>query len=84
MRSRSPSAPATLDRLGGLIQGESLVPLALARASAAAGDRERARDVLERGRRKLAARAARIPRDVWREGFLGHPESLALQNETLD
>ncbi|MCB9622407.1 MAG: protein kinase [Sandaracinus sp.] len=77
-------AHATLDRLGGLIQGESLVPLALARASAAAGDRERAREVLERGRRKLGERAARIPRDVWREGFLRHPESLALQNETLD
>ncbi len=75
------SAHATFERLGGLIQGESVVPLAYARALRASGELERAAEVLAKGRARLDERAARIPREAWREGFLAHPENADLAAE---
>ena len=75
------SAHATFERLGGLIQGESVVPLAYARALRATGELERATAVLEKARARLDERAARIPREAWRDGFLAHPENADLAAE---
>jgi tetratricopeptide (TPR) repeat protein len=75
------SAHATFERLGGLIQGESVVPLAYARALRATGELERAAVVLAKGRARLDERAARIPREAWRDGFLTHPENADLAAE---
>ena len=75
------SAHATFERLGGLIQGESVVPLAYARALRATGDLERAAVVLAKGRARLDERATRIPRESWRDGFLTHPENADLAAE---
>ncbi|MBX3271664.1 MAG: protein kinase [Sandaracinaceae bacterium] len=69
-------AMATLERLGGLIQGDAVVPLALARARAALG--EDARAILADAAARLERRAARIEREDWRAGFLAHPERRAL------
>ena len=74
-------AYATLERLGGLIQGESVVPLAFARVLRASGETARADEVLTKARARLAERAARIHRDEWRAGFLAHPENAALAAE---
>lgn len=59
-----------LQRLGGLLQGESLPPLALADALDAAGDRAGARAAIEDARARLLRRAERLGRDDWRRSFL--------------
>lgn len=68
----------TLERLGGMLQGEALPPLALAEARHAAGDREGALEAITDARARLFRRAERIAEPAWRAGFLEHPESRAI------
>jgi tetratricopeptide (TPR) repeat protein len=71
-------AMQALERLGGMLQGEALPPLALAMARDAAGDREGAEAAIADARARLARRAERIVDPAWRAGFLSHPESRAI------
>jgi serine/threonine protein kinase/tetratricopeptide (TPR) repeat protein len=74
-------ALAILDRVGGLLQGSSLPPLAWAEALHRAGQQDRARAAAEDARGRLLARAARLPEPSWRTSFLAiaeHAETQAL------
>jgi tetratricopeptide (TPR) repeat protein len=71
-------AMATLERLGGMLQGEALPPLALAVARDAAGDADGAAAAIADARARLEVRAERIANADWRAGFLRHPESRAI------
>lgn len=71
-------AMTTLERLGGMLQGEALPPLARAIALDAAGDAAGAEAAIADARDRLRARAERIANPSWREGFLSHPESRAI------
>jgi hypothetical protein len=75
-------AMQALERLGGMLQGEALPPLALAMARDAAGDREGAEAAIDDARARLAVRAERIADPAWRAGFLSHPESRAILDWT--
>jgi serine/threonine protein kinase/tetratricopeptide (TPR) repeat protein len=61
-----------LEQLGGLLQGESLPPLALASVRAALGDRARAAETIRDARLRLVRRAARLEARH-RDGFLALP-----------
>jgi serine/threonine protein kinase/tetratricopeptide (TPR) repeat protein len=69
------SAMAILDRLGGLLQGESLPPLILAQALAAVGDQAAAAAAIADAAARLHRRAARLPVAEWQESFLAIPEN---------
>ena len=70
------AAVATLDALGGLLQGESLPPLALAEALAGVGDPDGARAAIADAVARLDRRTARLdPR--WHASFRGLPDNLA-------
>jgi serine/threonine protein kinase/tetratricopeptide (TPR) repeat protein len=68
-------AQGILDRLGGLITGESLPPLALAEALFATGDAAGAEAAARDAKERLHRRAARIADPHLRETFLAHPDS---------
>ena len=68
------AAVAVLDELGGLLQGESVPPLALAEALSACGDPAAAAAWAD-ARARLEARAARLGDDGWRATFLALPEN---------
>ena len=73
---------ALFQQLGKLEDGEASVYLAYGQCLLAAGDRERAREVLAAGARRLEARAALIDRPEWRMTFLeripDHAQIIAL------
>lgn len=81
---RAERAMATLDALGGLIQGDAVVPLALAYARRALGDASGAAATLSAGAASLRDRAEQIGRADWRAGFLSHPERRALLDAASD
>jgi tetratricopeptide (TPR) repeat protein len=64
------SAHATLEVLGALEEGESLVRLVYAEAVGRAGTKEEYEHAIAWARERLAARAARISDRSWRERFL--------------
>jgi tetratricopeptide (TPR) repeat protein len=64
-----------LARLGGLLQGESLPPLALAESLLACGAHGEARDAARDALERLHRRAARLPHPAWRATFLAIEES---------
>jgi hypothetical protein len=66
---------AILDRLGGLLQGESLPPLILAQALTAVGDGQAAAAAIADAAARLHQRAARLPVPEWRESFLAISEN---------
>ena len=68
---------ALLKRLGGLLQGEALPPLALCEALRAAGRRAAARDAAKDAYRRLTRRARAIGRDDWRARFLALDDHVA-------
>lgn len=70
-------AMAALVTLGGMLQGESLPPLALAEALLAAGHTQRAREAAADARSRLTTRALRFQDVSQREGFLARAENLA-------
>ena len=70
------AAMTALDRLGGLLQGESLPPLLLASARMAAGDAEGARAAAEDAMARLTNRADRLGDARWRELFLARAENM--------
>lgn len=78
--SLAESAMEALARLGGLLQGESLPPLALAMARHAVGDEAGARTAIEEARSRLAERARRIADPAQRSGFLSHPDNRAIES----
>jgi len=69
------AAVETLDRLGGLLQGESVPPLALAEALDATGDRDAARAAIADARVRLERRADRLGDPGWRASFLAIADS---------
>jgi tetratricopeptide (TPR) repeat protein len=69
-------AMALLERLGGLLQGESLPPLTLAECLDACGEREAAREAARDALRRLQRRAARLPHEAWRATFLAIEDNL--------
>ncbi len=71
------AAMATLVELGGLLQGESVPPLALVEALRARGDDAGADDALVAARARLAQRASRLPA-AGRARFLAIPENAQL------
>ncbi len=68
-------AMTILDRLGGLLQGESLPPLMLAKAYHALGDHKAARTAIENARERLLKRAERLGKEAWTQGFLALPDN---------
>jgi eukaryotic-like serine/threonine-protein kinase len=70
------AAMTILDSLGGLLQGESLPPLALARALHASGDLEAARAAIADARTRLLRRADRLGNQDWRRSFLALPDNV--------
>ena len=71
-------AVALLERLGGLLQGESLPRVVLADALAATGQDDAARTQRQRARDDLVRRADRLPRADWRARFLAMPAHQAI------
>jgi len=69
------AAVATLDALDGLLQGESIPPLALVEALRACG--EDATSAIASAKARLARRADRLGRDEWRASFLAIAENAA-------
>lgn len=72
---RARTAMGILERLGGLLQHESLPPLALARALHGAGDLEGARSAIDGARTRLLRRAERLGNAAWRASFLALPDN---------
>lgn len=72
-------AMETLARLGGMLQGESLPPLALAMARHAAGDGEGARSAIDDARARLHRRAERVASPEQKASFLTHPDNRAIE-----
>lgn len=68
-------AMSILRQLGGLLQGESLPPLILARAQHARGDVAAARVTIQDAHARLTRRADRLGSERWRERFLQLPEN---------
>ena len=64
------AAIAVIDRLGGLLQGETTPPLALIEALRAAGDVDGAAAAARDAQARLAARAARLGDPAWQASFL--------------
>ncbi len=73
------AAMETLARLGGMLQGESLPPLALAMAREAVGDGAGALSAIEDARARLLRRAERIAGADRRASFLTHPDNRAIE-----
>jgi tRNA A-37 threonylcarbamoyl transferase component Bud32/tetratricopeptide (TPR) repeat protein len=71
------AAVATLAALGGLLQGESLPPLALAEALIGCGDRAGAQVAIADAVARLEHRAARLGDEGWRAAFLALPDNVA-------
>ncbi len=67
--AKARAAMEILERLGGILQGESLPPLALARALRAAGADDEARATIADARARLARRAARLQDPAWIASF---------------
>ncbi len=67
---RSREAYAIVEALGGIEEGEALVRLMRAEVLLAMGDRDRAREVIERSRERLLARAARVTDPALYKAFL--------------
>jgi thioredoxin-like negative regulator of GroEL len=80
--ARAEEAHVLFQQLGNLEEGEASVRLAYGQCLLAAGDRDRAREVLAAAARRLEARAALIDEPQWREAFLAripdHAQTLAL------
>jgi hypothetical protein len=72
------AAMEVLDRIGGLLQGESAPPIALAEALAATGDAEGAAAAWADARVRLLARADRLGDPAWRASFLALSESVRI------
>jgi hypothetical protein len=72
----SQEAMSILRQLGGLLQGESLPPLMLARSHRALGDSKSARAAIEDAYTRLIQRADRLGDARWRAQFLALPESV--------
>jgi tetratricopeptide (TPR) repeat protein len=70
-------AMATLESLGGLLQGESLPPLALAEVLRALGRADEARRAADDGRARIERRAERLGRPEWRSLFFAIPDNAA-------
>ncbi|AKF03371.1 serine/threonine-protein kinase PknK [Sandaracinus amylolyticus] len=68
-------AMAVLERLGGLLQGESLPPLALVEALDAIGDHDAARAAILDARARIERRTARLPEAAWRVSFVAIDEN---------
>ena len=84
---RARAAMAILERLGGLLQHETLPPLALSRALHATGDLDAARAAIRDARRRLLWRADRLGDPAWRTSFLALPDNaltLELYNAWCD
>ena len=64
------AAIAVIDRLGGLLQGETTPPLALIEALRATGDVDGAAAAARDAQARLAARAARLGDPAWQASFL--------------
>jgi ATP/maltotriose-dependent transcriptional regulator MalT len=80
-RRQASAALEALTSLGGIEEGEFFVRLVHAKTVAAGGERKAAAAALEASRRRLLARAERIPDAAQRESFLrGIPEN----RETLE
>ena len=77
LRQHAREAFATMERLGGIEEGEALVRLAYAEALWAGGDREAARRAIEEARARLLARAARLGDEALRGRFLDRVEENA-------
>ncbi len=78
---------AVLERVGGLLQGSSLPPLALIEVLAARGEHAEARRVAERARERLHERARSLPEPAWRTTFLAieeHEATLAWCDKLRD
>lgn len=73
-------AMTILERLGGLLQGESLPPLMLAKALHALDKRNAAFEAIEDARNRLLRRAQRLGREDWKQSFLALPDN----QETLE
>jgi eukaryotic-like serine/threonine-protein kinase len=70
----SRNAMTTLEHLGGLLQGESLPPLTLARAYFALGQRDAAKAAIRDARERLQRRTDRLNRAEWQRSFSQLPE----------
>jgi len=70
-------AMAALVTLGGMLQGESLPPLALAEALHVMGHTERAREAAQGALERVMTRAQRFQDATQREGFLARAENAA-------
>ena len=66
---------AILNRLGGLLQGESLPPLMLAKAYRSVGDGEAAWEAIEDARERMLKRAERLGKEAWKQSFLELPDN---------
>ncbi|NVB79369.1 MAG: AAA family ATPase, partial [Kofleriaceae bacterium] len=71
---RAREAMAILERLGGLLQHETLPPLALARALHGAGDVDAARAAIRDAHARLLRLADRLGDPAWRTSFLALPD----------
>ena len=72
---RARAAMTILTRLGGLLQHETLPPLALARALHASGDITAARAAIADAHARLIRRAERLGNADWRTSFLALPDN---------
>ena len=70
------AAMEILERLGGLLQGETLPPLVLALSLLASGDRNGAIAAAADAKRRLNFRASRLGNPSWRSTFMMLPESI--------
>lgn len=70
------AAMEILERLGGLLQGETLPPLVLALSLLASGDRNGAIAAAADAKRRLIFRASRLGNPSWRSTFMMLPESI--------
>jgi eukaryotic-like serine/threonine-protein kinase len=68
--ARVEEASALLDELGGIEEGEALVPLVHAEVLCAAGREVEARERIGAAAARLRERAARIADDAWRVSFV--------------
>ena len=69
------AAIAVIDRLGGLLQGETTPPLALVEALRATGDEAGATAAAADALRRLRARAERLGDPAWQASFLTLPDN---------
>jgi hypothetical protein len=69
----------TLESLGGLLQGESLPPLALAECLLADGRTDTALSALEDAHARLVHRTERLQNPDWQRTFLDLPDNVRTQ-----